>query len=62
MGFESVYLIVSGRVLGQFVPSFDPSGYEGLEPQISQEELQRRKQSKGKSYTTAEVLAHLDKL
>lgn len=52
----------SGRVLGRFLPIFDPSRYEGLQPQISKEELQRRKQSKGKTYTTAEVLAYLEKL
>jgi hypothetical protein len=52
----------SGPVLGRFLPAFDPSRYEGLEPQISKEELQRRKQSKGKTYTTAEVLAYLEKL
>jgi hypothetical protein len=39
----------------------DPSEYELMEPQISKEELQRRKQSKGKTYRTAEVLAHLEK-
>ena len=52
----------SGRVLGRFVPAPDPAPYEGLEPPISPEELQRRKKSKGKTYTTAEVLAHLEKL
>jgi hypothetical protein len=52
----------AGRVLGRFLPVIDPSQYEGLEPQISKEELQRRKQSKGKTYTTAEVLAHLEQL
>ncbi len=51
-----------GRVLGRFVPVLDPALYEGLEPQVSREELQRRKQHKGKSYTTAEVLAHLENL
>ncbi len=52
----------SGRVLARVLPVMDPSLYEGLEPQISEEELQRRKQSTGKTYTTAEVLAHLEKL
>jgi hypothetical protein len=52
----------SGRVLAHLVPKIDPSLYEGLEPQISREELERRKQNKGKTYTTAEVLAHLEKL
>ncbi len=52
----------SGRVLGRFVPSPDPALYEGLESPISPEELLRRKRSKGKTYSTAEVLAHLEKL
>lgn len=52
----------SGRVLGRFHPTFDLSQYEPLEPQITPEELQRRKQSNKKWYTTAEVLAHLEKL
>ncbi len=52
----------SGRVLARVLPAIDPSLYEGLEPQISEEELQRRWQSKGKTYTTAEVLAYLEKL
>lgn len=52
----------SGQVLGCFVPAVDREQYEDLEPQISPEELQRRKQNKGKTYTTAEVLARLEKL
>jgi hypothetical protein len=64
----------AGRVLGHFMPGavdlYDKTGnvlgcflaYEGREPQISSEELQRRRQNKGKTYTTAEVLAHLEKL
>ncbi len=53
----------SGRVLGRFFPVLDPSLYEGLEPQISEEERQRRRQSREeRTYTTAEVLAHLEKL
>jgi hypothetical protein len=51
----------SGRVLGRYFPRLDPAEYN-LEPQISREELQRRKQLKEKGYTTAEVLAHLEKL
>ncbi len=50
-----------GRVLGRYFPTLDPSKYN-LEPQISKEEALRRKQSQEKSYTTAEVLAHLEKL
>jgi hypothetical protein len=51
-----------GRVLGRFLPVPDPALYEGLEPQISREELERRKQNKGKTYTTAEVLAYMSEL
>ncbi len=52
----------SGRLLGRFLPVLDPSMYEGLESPISKAELQRRKQNKGKGYSTAEVLEHLEKL
>lgn len=52
----------SGRVLGQFVPPRDIAEYEPLTPEISEEELERRRHSKEKRYTTAEVLAHLEKL
>jgi hypothetical protein len=52
----------SGRILGQFLPAFNPDEYEGLEPPISEEEIQARMKSKGKTYSTAEVLAHLEKL
>jgi hypothetical protein len=51
-----------GRVLGRFIPKIDLSQYEPLEPQVSDEELMRRAQSKEKTYTTAEVLEHLRKL
>jgi hypothetical protein len=51
----------AGRLVGRFLPMLEPAQYEGLEPQISKEELHRRKQSKGKTYTAAEVLAHLKK-
>jgi hypothetical protein len=52
----------SGQVLGRFYPFPDPARYEGLEPQVSREEIERRRQNKGKTYTTAEVLAYLEKL
>lgn len=52
----------SGRVIGRTFAELDPSLYEGLEPQISAEELAKRMQHKGKTYTTAEVLAHLERL
>jgi hypothetical protein len=48
--------------LGRFIPALDPSQYEPLQPQISDEELQRRRNSNEKRYTTAEVLAYLEKL
>lgn len=51
----------SGQVLARLIPSLDPSQYN-LDPQISHEEFLRRLQTKEKSYTTAEVLAHLEKL
>ncbi len=44
-----------GRVLARLLPTLDPSQYEGLEPRISREELQRRKQNKGKAYTTGSI-------
>jgi hypothetical protein len=51
----------SGRVLGRFVPEFDPAEYD-LEPKITEEELDRRRNSGEKCYTTAEVLAYLESL
>lgn len=51
----------SGQVLGRYIPALDLSQYEPWEPQISEEELQRREKSE-KWYTTAEVLAHLKSL
>jgi hypothetical protein len=52
----------SGQVLGRFVPLIDLSEWEPLSPDINEEELDRRGQSNEKRYTTAEVLAHLEKL
>ena len=52
----------SGRVLGRFVPLIDLSQWEAVSPDISEEELDRREQAGEKRYTTAEVLAHLEKL
>jgi hypothetical protein len=51
----------SGRVLGQFIPKVDLSQYGPLEPQVSEEELDRREQET-ESYTTEEVLAYLKSL
>lgn len=52
----------TGRVLGRVIPTVDLSQYEPLEPQVSEEELDRREQANEKRYTTAEVLAYLEKL
>ena len=51
----------SGRVLGRFVPLIDPSEWEPLSPDVSEEELDRREQST-EWYSTAEVLARLKSL
>jgi hypothetical protein len=52
----------SGVVLARVLPNPDPTLFEGLEPSISDEELQRRRSDKGRTYSTAEVLAHLGTL
>jgi hypothetical protein len=52
----------SGRVLGRFVPIVDLSEWEPVSPEISEEELDRRARSSEKRYSTAEVLAHLERL
>jgi hypothetical protein len=52
----------TGKVLGRFIPQLDPAQWEPLTPEISEEELQRRLKANEKRYTTAEVLAHLEKL
>lgn len=52
----------SGRVIGRFIPKIDMSEWEPLEPQVSEEELGRREQASEKLYTTAKVLAYLEKL
>lgn len=52
----------SGRVLGRFVPRIDMSEWEPLSPAASEEELDRREKAGEKRYTTAEVLAYLEKL
>ena len=52
----------SGRVLGRFVPRDDITEREPVSAGVSDEELDRRAKSGEKRYTTAEVLAHLEKL
>jgi hypothetical protein len=51
-----------GRVIGRFVPLIDLSQWEPVSPEISEEELDRRSKSNEKRYTTAEVIAYLEKL
>ncbi len=52
----------SGRIVGRVFPAPDLTGCKPLEPQVSEEELQRRSASDEKTYSTAEVLAYLEKL
>jgi len=51
-----------GRVLARVWPAIDPALYTGLEPQIGEDELKRRMSSKGRTYSTAEVLACLEQM
>ncbi len=58
---ESVELCdESGCVLGQFLPVPDLETLERALPELSEEELERRRHER--SYTTEEVLAHLERL
>lgn len=52
----------TGKVLARVTPVCDPTSYGPLEPRVSEEELTRREQANEKRYSTAEVLAHLEKL
>jgi hypothetical protein len=52
----------SGKVLGSFIPVFDPSKWEIVGPELSDEELDRRANSNEKRYTTEEALDYLRKL
>ena len=50
----------SGTVRAQLFPVLDPSEYEEVPPpELSAEELQKRRES-SKWYTTAEMLEHLE--
>lgn len=51
----------SGQILEPFVPLIDLSEWEPLSPDVSEQELDRRAQSREKRFTTAEVLACLEK-
>ena len=50
----------SGKVLARLIPVLDPSEWEPVGPELSQEEIERRLQEP--DYSTAEVLAYLEKL
>lgn len=52
----------TGKVIGRFSPVIDWSEYEIVGPEITDEELERRRNSNEKRYTTAEVLEYLRKL
>ena len=50
----------SGHVVGHFVPTVDHSQYSDLEPQISEDELDRRERVRG-GRSLAEILTDLEK-
>src|SRR5437588_4912272 len=50
----------AGNLRGYFSPTIDRELYDGLEPEISEEELQRREQRTG-GRTLAEILHDLEK-
>jgi hypothetical protein len=52
----------AGRVLAHVTPSGGSSPEDEIEPRISEEEVLRRQQNKGRTSTTAEVLAYLETL
>jgi hypothetical protein len=52
----------AGRVIGRFVPVLDPSEWEAVTPEISDEERARRKKSKEQRYTTEEFVKRLESL
>lgn len=51
-----------GRILGHFVPVSAPGEWETVSPDVSEAELDRRERAGETRFTTAEVLAHLEKL
>lgn len=51
-----------GRVIGRFVPSVIPLGWVPASSGITEEELERRRRSDARRYTTAEVIVHLESL
>jgi hypothetical protein len=53
----------SGQVRGRFFPTPDLSRYdpESLQPGVTEEELRRRADSPERTYSTGEVLEHLER-
>jgi hypothetical protein len=51
----------TGKPLGRFVPAEECAGTQ-MNPPLSREQIDNRKKNKGKTYTTEEVLAHLEQL
>ncbi|MGL4551707.1 MAG: hypothetical protein ACRC33_11000 [Gemmataceae bacterium] len=51
-----------GQVVGRVRPPLIPPGWEPSSPGITEEELERRRKSGGRTFTTAEVLKHLESL
>lgn len=62
MGFTTPLEVCdsNGRIVGRFLPAVDYKALERARPPVSEEELDRRSQSR--SFSTAEVLARLEKL
>ncbi len=52
----------TGRVIGRFVPAFDRSKWAALAPEPTEAELDEIEKSDEPTYTTAEVMAHLENL
>jgi hypothetical protein len=52
----------SGRVLANLFPVADLASHEPCVPDFDAEDLDRQEKANEKRYTTAEVLAHLEKL
>lgn len=52
----------SGRRRAVLTPVYDSEEYGPLEPQVSEEELQRRENSTEPRYSIGEVLRHLEQL
>jgi hypothetical protein len=51
-----------GRLLGRFVPIAEPSQWEPVGPDVSEEDLDRREQADEQRSSTADVLARLESL